>query len=165
LSSIEGLLKKVAESSSIEIRELEDEIQREALLQEFRNETNNYAETTSQTESIGLPSSHTPMIKKEHHRGRPIIENDGFPLTSLDAAIALDTLMSIDEKAQSKVERFFEVNKQFARDRFTKAFALFIKDEALIHMTWTGHREKYALRSLRNIVEVMWSMFVLTLIL
>jgi hypothetical protein len=159
LSSIESLLKKVAEPSSIEIREMEDEIQREALLQEPWSKTNSYVETTSQTDSNSrLPSSHTPIIKKEHHRGRPIIENDGFPLTTLDAAIALDTLMSIDEKAQSKVQRFFEVNKQYARDRFTKAFALFIKDEALIHMTWTGHREKYALRSLRNIVEVMWSM-------
>jgi C4-type Zn-finger protein len=158
LSNIEGLLKKVAESSSIEIRELEDEIQHDELLQESRSHTNNDAETTSQTDSNRvIPSSHTP-IKKNHHSGR-LMENDGFPLKTMDAAIALDTLMSIDEKAQSKVQRFFEVNKQFARDRFTKAFALFIKDEALIHMTWTGHREKYAFRSLRNIVEVMWSMY------
>jgi C4-type Zn-finger protein len=81
---------------------------------------------------------------------------DGFPLQTLQEVIDLDNQMGEEEEVKNRVERFLEMNKEYARERFTRAFSLFVTDECLNAMTWTGHREKFEFRSLKNIVDALW---------
>jgi hypothetical protein len=79
-----------------------------------------------------------------------------FPLHSIQDMINLNNLMATDENVCKTVENFLESHQDCAKQNFTKALNLFIDDEALYGISWTGQKDSFSFRSLNNVVDALW---------